>query len=166
VASNSEQSKEPADALKDPLSSLGVLTDFAAKKLKRAVAPEGLQNTHPSVKRSAERFRISVGELVSTAEGALHHHGKEIIHRQFIQSRIADMTVDIYAMAATISRTDSLLRSRDADAVATELAMCTRFVDKTSRRVRRNAQRIDFETDAPLTEIARAVYERGGYRVP
>jgi alkylation response protein AidB-like acyl-CoA dehydrogenase len=103
---------------------------------------------------------------VSSAEGALHHHGKGIIDRQFIQSRIADMTVDIYAMAATISRTDGLIKRLGPDAVANEQAMCTRFVDKTWRRVRRNAQRVDFETDAPLTAIAETLYERGGYRVP
>jgi acyl-CoA dehydrogenase family protein 9 len=163
---SSEYLKSVAEALKEPLSSLGVLTDFAAKKLKRAVRPEGLESTHPSLKRVSDRFRTSVSYLVSSAEGALHHHHKNIIDRQFIQSRIADMSIDVYAMAATISRTDSLVRRLGPDAASVELAMCHRFVEKTWRRVRRNAQRVDFETDAPLTDIARAVYEREGYRVP
>jgi len=166
IQRSSKYLRSVAEALKDPLSSLGVLTDFAAKKLKRRVSPESLAGTDPSLKRSTDRFRTSVGYLVSSAEGALHHHGKGIIDRQFIQSRIADMTVDIYAMAATISRTDGLIKRLGHDAVANEQAMCTRFVDKTWRRVRRNAQRVDFETDAPLTAIAETLYERGGYRVP
>jgi acyl-CoA dehydrogenase family protein 9 len=163
---SSKYLKSVAEALKVPLSSLGVLTDFAAKKLKRAVRPEGLDDTHPSLKRASDRFRTSVTYLVSSAEGAVHHHGKNIIDRQFIQSRIADMTMDIYAIAATISRTDALVRRLGSEGAATELTMCNRFVEKAWRRVRRNAHRVDFETDAPLADIARAVYERGGYRVP
>ena len=166
IQRSSKYLRNVADALKDPLRSLGVLTDFAAKKLKRAVARESLEGTHPSLKRATDRFRTSVEHLASTAEGALQHHGKGIIDRQFIQSRIADMTVDIYAMAATISRTDALIRRLGPEGARSEHNMCSRFVEKTWRRVRRNAQRVDFETDAPLTGIAETLYERGGYRIP
>ena len=44
--------------------------------------------------------------------------------------------------------------------------MCTRFVEKTWRSVRRNARHVDFETDAPLADVAEAIYDRGGYQIP
>ena len=76
------------------------------------------------------------------------------------------MAIDVYAMASTIARTDALLRSHEADAATNPRRMCARFVEKTWRRVRRNARRVDFEVDAPLSDIAKAIYAEGGYRVP
>lgn len=91
-----------------------------------------------------------------------YHHRKAIIDRQFIQKRIADMATDVYAMAATIARSDALLREHEPDVVQNAHLMCSRFIEKTWRRVRRNARRVDFETDAPLAE---AIYDRGGYQI-
>lgn len=163
---SSKYLQEIAEALKDPLSSLGVLTGFATRRIRRTVRPAALEGAHPRLKRESARLRVAVAELAGTVEGALYHHREAIIDRQFLQKRIADMAVDVYAMAATIARTDALLRTQKLDVVQNPLLMCSRFVEATWRRVRRNARAVDFEVDATLTDIAEAIYDRGGYQVP
>jgi acyl-CoA dehydrogenase family protein 9 len=158
--------KDVAAAIKDPLGSFGVLSDFAARKIKRTVAPEKLVSVDPMLRKSADRLSQSVVELADAVEGAIRHHRKAIIEKQFIHKRVADMTMDIYAMAATLSRTDALIRQKGEESVSFETGMCNVFVERVWRRVRRNARRVDFEADAPLGDVAREVYERDGYRVP
>jgi acyl-CoA dehydrogenase family protein 9 len=157
--------KEVAEALKDPLNSLGVLSDFAARKIRRTVAPEKLVGMTPELARPAGRFSEAVVELVDSVEGALRHHRRDIVLRQFIQKRVADMAMDLYAMAATLARTQKLIALHGAEAVGHEIGMCATFVETAWRRVRRNARAVDFEADAPLGKVAREVYERGGYQV-
>ncbi|MFQ5790209.1 MAG: acyl-CoA dehydrogenase family protein [Acidobacteriota bacterium] len=164
IQRSSEYLREIAEALKDPLHSLGVLSDFAARKIRRTVAPEGLGAVDAVLKGPASRLAESVVELADAVEAALRHHRKKIIERQFIQERVADMAIDIYAMAATLARTDSLIRRHGEEAAGHETRMCAAFVERAWRRVRRNARRVDFEADAPLGDIARETYARGGYR--
>jgi acyl-CoA dehydrogenase family protein 9 len=160
-----EYMKELADALKDPLNSLGVLSDFAARKIKRTVRPETLEAVHPSLRRSSRRIAASVVELVEAVEAALRHHRRAIIERQFIQKRVADMATELFAMTATVARTDSLVRKYGEQEVEHEIRMCDFFVERTWRRIRRNARRVDFEADSPLAEVAKNVYQHDGYRV-
>ena len=68
-------------------------------------------------------------------------------------------------MAATIARNDGLLRGEAAKLVGDTHRMCTHFVERTWCRAPRNSSRLDFETDAPLGEIAEAAYESGGYPI-
>jgi len=157
--------KGVAEALKDPINSLGVLSDFAARKIRRTVAPEGLNGMSPRLARPASRFSDAVVQLVDSVEGALRHHRRDIVLRQFIQKRVADMAIDLYAMAAVLARTEQLIASHGAGTVAHEIDLCTTFVETAWRRVRRNARAVDFEADAPLGKVALEVYERGGYQV-
>jgi acyl-CoA dehydrogenase family protein 9 len=159
-----EAMKELASALKDPLRSLGVLSDFAARTIRRRVAPEKLEGVDGRLRKASDHLASSVVELSVSVEAAIRHHRKKIIDRQFILKRVADMAIQIYALAATISRTDSLIRREGAEAVASEIRMCDVFAERAWRRVRRNARRVDFEADAPLGDVARDLYKRGGAR--
>jgi acyl-CoA dehydrogenase family protein 9 len=158
--------KDVSVALEDPLEALGVLSDFALRKVKRVVAPESLSGVHHLLHKASGRLADSGASFAAVVERALRHYRKGIVERQFIQKRSAEMATDLYAMAATISRTDSLIRSRKPEEVVVARRMCDLFVERAWRRVRRDARRVDFDSDAPLTGIARDVCEQGGYRVP
>jgi acyl-CoA dehydrogenase family protein 9 len=46
----------------------------------------------------------------------IRRHGREIVDRQFVVSRIADMAIELYVRAAVLSRTQALLEAYDAGA--------------------------------------------------
>ena len=46
----------------------------------------------------------------------IRRHGKDVVERQFVVARIADMAIELYVRAATLSRTEALLDARDAGA--------------------------------------------------
>jgi hypothetical protein len=55
-------------------------------------------------------------------------------------------------MAATISRTDSLIRKQGVDKASHETGICKMFIERAWTRVHRNARRVDFEADSPLAQ--------------
>jgi len=156
-----EYLKKIGKALRDPIKGFGLLTGYAARKVKDTVAADKLQNIHPKLGDEAEKFNEYADELRSGTEKVLMKYGKEVITRQFAQRRIADMAIDLYAMVAVISRLDTLLKS--AVPAENDLIVGRMFIDDAWRRIRRNVRQLDTNMDKSRKEICEIVYERGVY---
>merc|ERR1712080_302749 len=72
-------------------------------------------------------------------EKLLIKHGKHIIHEQFLLKRIADATIDIYAMACILSRCTKSLAEGLASAHHEEM-MTKVFCSEASSRVAANLE--------------------------
>jgi len=156
-----EYLKKIGKALRDPIKGFGLLTGYAARKVKDTVAADKLENLHPSLSGEAEKFNEYAAELRSATEKVLMKYGKEVITKQFAQRRLADMAIDLYAMVAVISRLDTLLKSKaNADY---DLLVGKTFVEEAWRRVRRNARQIENNVDKERKQICEMVYEWGAY---
>lgn len=114
--------KEPSDSLKelgkvtdvskalqDPIKSLGVLSDFAKKRIGKMVGAKNLTLAHPSLEEHASEFVHMLGDFSIKVENALIKHGKKIIDRELVQKRIANMCIELYVTISVISRTTSIL---------------------------------------------------------
>uniref|UniRef100_A0A8C5R0Z4 Very long-chain specific acyl-CoA dehydrogenase, mitochondrial n=1 Tax=Leptobrachium leishanense TaxID=445787 RepID=A0A8C5R0Z4_9ANUR len=100
-------------ALAQPLSNPGLLLREGAKRARRkAGLSTGLSLTphvHPELKRSAELAVLALEDFAGTVEEMLIKHGKNIIDEQFVLQRIADCTIDLYAMIVVLSRSSRSL---------------------------------------------------------
>jgi acyl-CoA dehydrogenase family protein 9 len=157
-----EYLKKIGKALRDPIKGFGLLTGYAVQKVKDKVAHDHLDNVHPKLSDEAAKFNEYAKALDQVTERALMKHGKDIILKQFIQCRLADMVIDLYAMVAIISRVDTLLKENARD-VEQDLLVAKTFVEEAWRRVRRNLRQIDDNIDRERKRICEMVYERGGY---
>lgn len=155
-----EYLKKIGKALRDPIKGFGLLTGFAVSKVKDTVAHDHLANVHPKLSEAVGKFNEYAKELHGATERVLMKYGKEIILKQFIQRRLADMTIDLYAMVAVISRVDTLLKQKSAN-VEQDLLLANTFVDEAWRRVRRNARQIDDNSDRERKQVAEMIYESG-----
>jgi acyl-CoA dehydrogenase family protein 9 len=157
-----EYLKKIGKALRDPIKGFGLLTGYAVQKVKAKVAHDQLAGIHPKLGDEAAKFNEYAKALREATERVLMKHGKDIILKQFIQRRLADMVIDLYAMLAIISRVDTLLKA-NANEAQQDLLVAKTFIDKAWRRIRRNYRQIDDNTDRERKRVCEMVYERGGY---
>lgn len=158
-----EYLKKIGAALRDPIKGFGLLTGYAASKVKDTVAHDHLTGVHPKLHDAVERFNESAKGLHQATEQALIKHGKGIILKQFDQRRLADVVIDTYAMVAVIARVDTLLK-KNHTGVEQDLLLANTFVEDAWRRVRRNLRQMDKNLDGQRKKIAEMVYDLNGYR--
>ncbi len=179
--------REVGRALRHPIGELGVLTEYAARRVKRGIGRVELRGVHPALAEERGRFAEYVAELAGRVEGTLRRHGKGVVERQIVLKRFADAALDLYLMAAVISRADAALRQAEASAgthdVSAEASVsnrkgkasgsaapelpevlrCRILVNEAWRRARRNLAMVDSNPDADVLAVAEQVIERGGY---
>ncbi len=158
-----EYLKRIGKALQNPMADLGVLTDFAIHRLKDRVSTQRLEGICDELKEETARFEEYAKDLHLVTERVLSKHRKDIINQQFVLNRIADMAIDLFGMAATISRVDSLVKDRGAAKVTRELTITRTFCEEAWRRIRRNSRQVDKNIDPWRKEIALATCETNGY---
>src|SRR6266498_3591549 len=99
-----EDLKEVGKALKAPLSSLGILSDYAAREFRGYVAPGKLTKTAPELAEEAAIVAKYVGAVSNILERVLRKHGKKVIEKEYQQERLANIVMDLYACVAVLSR--------------------------------------------------------------
>jgi len=95
-------------------------------------------------------------------------HRSDIVDRQLVLERLANMGIEMLATASVISRTQSIIDEKGEDASERELALCDLFCVESGLRFRANRVTLDSfaETiDAKRRTVAADVREAGGYFV-
>jgi acyl-CoA dehydrogenase family protein 9 len=152
-----------AEAIKYPLKGLGLVSDFAIRKIKQNVVGESITKAHPSLKKMAGMLEEYAVEFSTQVEVLLRRHGKQIALRQFAQKRIADIAIDFYAMACVLSRVTDAIEKKGLEKSQLELNIAEAFFTRANRRIRGNFKAIDRNDDDNMKFIATQAYELGGY---
>ncbi|HKB06706.1 MAG TPA: acyl-CoA dehydrogenase family protein [Candidatus Polarisedimenticolia bacterium] len=158
-----EELKRVGRALSDPISQIGVLSDFALKKIRQAITDEQFPDIDPLLKKTAVRAAHYAEALSTTAEAALREHGKGIVEREFIQERLAESAGDLYALIACLSRANTRIREQGADKAKRDILLTRTFGNAAWRRIRRRLHQVGHNQDANLARVSDLAYEQGGY---
>ncbi|CAM4697738.1 unnamed protein product, partial [Lepidochelys kempii] len=59
---------------------------------------------HPSLEESSKKLEENIYYFGTTVEGLLRRFGKTIVDEQLVLKRVADVSINLYAMTAAISR--------------------------------------------------------------
>lgn len=148
--------KEVKAAMAEPLAGLGVLREYATRRIRRAIGSARLAFAHPELQAEASYVQEYVGLLASSVESALRKHGKGIMEREYVQERIADATVDLYAMVCCISRATT-------DPEPRHLLATRAFCERAWRRIRRNLRQVESNSDEQTSAVADMILETGRY---
>lgn len=163
--------KEAAAALREPMKNLGLLSELAVERMRSAFGPSATLDVELDDRLDAHKKYLEqhVGELRAAAERALTTYRKEIVDRQLVVERLANMAVELFATACVISRTQALIDT-ERDAVATRaLALCELFAVESGRRFRAardGLTGLDETLDDTRRAIAAEVRRDGGYAMP
>jgi alkylation response protein AidB-like acyl-CoA dehydrogenase len=170
IRTPAEKLKALGSALRAPLRNLGLITGYAARRVRGAVGNrEKLEVVvDPALREHVRYFEKHVGELARATESAIMRHRKAIIDRQLELERLGNMAIELYATACTIARTQKLIEDRGADQAAREVEMCDLFCVEAGRRFRANRIALDpqeSDVDDRRRAVAAAAREAGGYFV-
>ena len=161
-----EDLKEVGRALKAPLSSLGILSEYAAKKFRGAVAPGRLSRIAPELVPQGEIVARYARAAHGAVETLLRKYGKDVIGKEYHQERLANVAIDLYGSLAVLSRATSAIRGRGADAAADETRVAKAFVEGAKYRMVGHLKEMDKNRDAEQTAISETAYAALGYAFP
>jgi len=170
VQGPAEELKEIAGALRNPIQNWVVVSGYAAERVASAFGKRDRFSAtlHTALRRHAEYVEKHVAELAKATQQAIATHRTEILQRQLVVERLADMAIELYARSVTIARTQRLLEERGANDCAREIALTALFCLQSGRRFRALRRELDSEAgvgiDSLRRDIAARVRAEGGYR--
>jgi acyl-CoA dehydrogenase family protein 9 len=168
----SGQLKEVSVALREPIKHLGLLSEFAAARVRNVFGASATLDVDldPRLAKHKEFFEKHVAELRSAAETAVSRYRGEIVDRQLVLERLSNMAIELFATVCVISHTQSLLERSDDERSASSLNLCDIFCVESGIRFR--AARVALgggsagSIDDARREVARTVRSDGGYSIP
>jgi hypothetical protein len=162
-----EQLKEIGSALRRPLRNLGLISGFAASRLRSALAATPTLDVPVNERLSGHKDYLEkhVADLRAATERVIRRYRREIVDRQQELERLSDMAIELFATACAIARTQGLIDERGVDGCARELDLCDLFVIESGRRFRGARQALESPQDETRRSVARRVREDSGYGV-
>ena len=151
----------------DPIKGFGVLSDYAKR---RASLATGLRREkgrwtllHGSLAAEAALFEEAATALARAADRILRQHGKKIIGEQLATRRLADIMIDLFALAAVLARVSTKIEDHGEASAATEREILRAFARQAKRRVAAKLAEIDENEDVLVKSLAKHVLEVGKY---
>ena len=162
--------KEVGSALRRPLRNLGLLGGYATSRVRLRLGQTSTLDidVHERLKAHKEYFEKHVAELGAATDRVIVRHREKVVDRQFVLERLANMAIDLFATAAVIARTQSLIDERGVEVCDREIALCDLFCVEAGRRFRTNRSMLDSreeDVDDTRRSIAGSVRAARGYFV-
>ena len=167
VQGPAERLKEVGSALRSPLRSWGLISGYAASRVKSAFGTTATLDIalHERLQGHKKFFEKHVAELAAETDRAIRKHRREIIERQQVLERLADMAIELFATVTVIARTQRLIEERGAERCERELGLCDLFCVESGRRFRAARVRLESPEDETRRTVAGIAREEGGYFV-
>lgn len=153
--------------LADPVKGFGVLSDYAKR---RASLATGIRRTKgrwtllaPSVADEAVIFEEATRELALATDRLLRRHGRKIVEEQLPTRRLADVMIDLFALAAMLARVSTRIEDQGEAATERELGILRTFARQSRRRVSASLSGLEENEDAGVDAVADHVLEAGRY---
>ena len=162
-----EQLKEVGSALRRPLKNLGLISGFAASRLRSALGATATLDVAVDARLATHKQFLEkhVAELRAGTERAIREYRREIVDRQQELERLADMAIELFATSCTLARTQRLIEERGVAECERELDLCDLFVVDSGRRFRSARVSLQSPQDELRRRVARRVRADGGYGV-
>ncbi len=165
------QLKELAASMKgvlhDPIKGFGVLSDYARKHAQLATGrgeTGKLQNLHEAIRPQADAFETEVRYLAQATDRILRKHGKNIVGKQFATKRLAEIMIDLFVLACTLSRVQASIDANGADKAAREIDILRVFTREARVRMKQSFRRIDNNDDELIKALADDACEAERFR--
>ncbi|MBT3234539.1 MAG: acyl-CoA dehydrogenase [Bdellovibrionales bacterium] len=154
-----------SSALKDPVKSLGLLTDFAKGRLGKIVPARTLTRCHPDLEKGAAQFSSMCSSFAIQVENTLIKYGKKIIGHELPQKRIANMVIELYVSLAVLSRTTSILEQDDVSEETREysISLAKLALKESRQRFISNYKRMTKNFDREVKQVSKTIVAQQGY---
>ena len=151
----------------DPIKGFGVLSDYARKHaaLRTGIGGQAkFEGIHESIQEQADIFEEETRYLAQATDKILRKHGKGIIGKQFASDRLAEIMIDLYVLACTISRVQASIEANGVEAAELEIDILKTFAREAKVRIKRNFRRIETNDDEVMKKLADDAFEAEKFR--
>lgn len=121
---------------------------------------------HPNLRTASHLLEYCVLRLQYGVEVALSQHGKDIVDRQMVLKRIADVAIDIYAMTAVLGRASRsyCIGLQDSnEEVTLAITICCEAHARVKKNILELEQMSVTTMDDNYMKIAKQVFKSRGY---
>lgn len=146
--------KKVRKAFQSPFSSLGVLKEFTLKEVKKRITKEKIDGVSDVLKKERKMLEDYVHELGLRSERIIKKYGKKILEKEYIQERLSDIAIYLYGMLATLSKTDTLIKTKGKDACAHEINLCKAFFFHARKNIRHRLSYLERNIDKTWSSIS------------
>jgi alkylation response protein AidB-like acyl-CoA dehydrogenase len=155
--------KELSQSLKglfdNPIKGFGLLSEYARRRASLATDFIKRENSHftklhPAVQKQQVLFEEMTRDLATAVDRVLRKHGKNIIGKQFATRRLADIMIQLFVLACTLSRVSTSVQKKGAPGATKELEILDVFAQRVRRIVRANIGQIDENEDELVKSLA------------
>ena len=138
--------------------------EYTAKKFSQLTS-FGRDNleVHAALRDDADIFEIYTLALGRETESMLRKYGKEIIGKQYVSKRLAEVAVDLFVGLSMLSRVNSLITSKGVENCKHELAIMRIFSRQARRRMNQQLRRVEKNEDPLMDELADYIFQEGKY---
>lgn len=157
-----ESLKELAGALKNPIQNWVLVSSYAADRVASALGKKDRFDItfHPSLRTHVMFVEKHVAALAAATQRMVVAHKREILHRQLVVERLANMAIELYARTTTIARTQRLIDEHGAEACAREIALTDLFCIESGRRFRAIRLELDGDAGESIDDLRRDIAAR------
>ena len=151
----------------EPIKGFGVLSDYARKHAQLATRMGGspkLHDMHPAIQTQVDSFEDDTRYLAKAADRILRKHGKNIIGKQFATKRLAEIMIDLFVLACTLSRVQASIEANGVEKASREIDILRMFTREARVRMKQNFRRIDNNDDELLKGLADDAFEVERFR--
>ncbi|MDQ2869336.1 MAG: acyl-CoA dehydrogenase family protein [Acidobacteriota bacterium] len=158
--------QEVGRALKAPLSSFGILSDYAVRRVRRTLPAGRISRVAPALTAEGEavaKYAMACGGAVETI---LRKYGKGVLTKEYHHERLANVGIDLYASVAVLSRATSSIEAKGAEKSAEEVRLARIFIRGARHRVVGQLKDMDRNLDPDVTAVSETAYGALGYAFP
>mgnify|MGYP002631182831 FL=1 len=149
----------------DPIKGFGLLADYGRKHVewRTGYGATAMDKCAVELRPEAELFEELTRQLAAMADMLLRKHGKKIVDMQFAMRRMADVMIDLFVLACTLSRVTASVQQNGAEKAQPELEIARVLAGQVRGRVTRNFRKIDRNDDDLIKSLADRAFDNGGF---
>lgn len=151
--------------LNDPIKSLGLLTDFARKRVHKMIGSKSISKVHADLKPLGDELSIMVSEFSIKVENTLIKLGKKIIGNELTQKRIAEMSISLFCMSAVLSRSSGIIADDKIGSDTKEqIKALTEFIFTRQKNIFADSKnQMDENQDKNIAKIVKFLKQKPDY---
>jgi len=155
----------PGKVFGDPIKGFGVFAEYSKRwiSVQTGYGVDKMSKVHPLLVDEQRIVETHTRYLAQLTDKLLRRHGKNIVEKQIVSKRMAQIMIDIYVLSCVLSRVTQSLETLGQDAAARELEIAKTFGFQVDERIRLNIQRMDLNEDEPLKALGDFAVEHEKY---
>ena len=150
-------------AARHPFENFSSLRSFASRKFRAVVIGPSRTSLHPKLAVHGEALARLTRSLARGITRVLAKHREHILDRQIVQERIAWSLIEMYAMAAVMSKIQAMLDRATGDGsrlqIERDLSVGTSYCRRATMRIRRHLHDLHHNDDRQRLSVADAVLD-------